>query len=133
LVALFLGAVVVCALVPLNAWPFSSWELFSHLRTDRKAAWSAVAVDRSGRERGDPIGSFANGYEGFSSIMSGFAGRPAASRQAICAAWLRLTRERFGPDTRALLVYHVQWRLPEGHTGRTLSWTCDAKGAHATS
>ena len=45
-VAVFLAALVICPVTALNPWPFSSWELFSRLRSDHEVAW--VAVGRSG-------------------------------------------------------------------------------------
>ena len=64
----FLALIVVCAFVPLNLWPFSNWELFSRLRTDKETAWEAVAINRSGSERDYPI-----------------AAVPRADRGAICS------------------------------------------------
>jgi hypothetical protein len=44
-VAIFVGMVVVCALAPLNLWPFSNWELFSRLRGPVESYWEAVVED----------------------------------------------------------------------------------------
>jgi len=131
---LFLVTFAVCPLAGVNLWPFSNWELFSRLRTDRQTGWDAALVDRAGREHHYPIASLPHGYRGFGFIMADFSDRSAAARDAICAAWLRGANERFGRSTR-LRIYHLEWLLSDrrgNHAGpphRTLAWTCGAKGA----
>ena len=134
--ALFLTTLVVCALAAWNLWPFSNWELFSRLRTDRLTGWDAVAVDLAGRVRDYPIALLPHGYRGFGFIVANFSERSAAERDAICAAWLRGATERFGPSTRLLRIYRLE-RLVSDRQGnraapphRTLAWICSAKGAH---
>lgn len=132
---LFLTALVVCALAGFNAWPFSSWELFSRLRTDQQAGWQAVAIDRAGRGRDYRIASLPHGYQGFPFIMDDFSARSAADRDAICAVWLRGATEQFGSGTRLLRIYRLQWLLSDRQGNRaappdrTLAWICTAKGA----
>jgi hypothetical protein len=115
-VALFLAALVVCALVPLNLWPFSNWELFSRLRTDVQTGWVAVAVDRAGRRHDFPL-----------------------AQAASCAAWLRDSTALYGPGTRVVRIYRVEWDLSDQHGNqkaprqRTLAGVCTAKDARATS
>ena len=133
--ALFLATLVVCALAALNPWPFSDWELFSRLRTDQQTSWKAVAVDWAGRKRDYPIASLAHGYRRFGSFMADFSERSPTERDAICAAWLRNATEQFGPSTRLVMIYHVEWLLSDRQGNRaaprhrTLAWTCSAKGA----
>jgi hypothetical protein len=134
-----LTVLVVCAVGTFNLWPFSSWELFSRLRTDRQTGWSAVAVDRAGRDRAYPINSQPHGLRGFQFVIARFPERPAAERNAICAAWLAGARELFGPDTQLVRIYHLEWRLSDRRGERAapphseLAWTCSAKGARETS
>lgn len=136
-VALFLGAIVVCAVASLNAWPFSSWRLFSSLRTDRQLTWQAMAVDASGTERAYPVGLMAHGYRGFRPEMVGFARRSASGRDAICGAWLRGATKRFGPTTTTVRIYRLSWMASHRHGRRpappvrTMAWTCSPGGAHA--
>ena len=138
-VALFLATLVVCALAPVNAWPFSSWELFSRLRTDRQTGWEAVAVDSAGRERNYPIASLRYGYRSLRLIMADFSESSAARRDRLCAAWLRGATEQFGPSTRLVRIYQLEWLLSERRGSsatpahRTLAWTCSTKGARAAS
>src|SRR5436309_11767923 len=110
-VALFLGALIVCAVASVNAWPFSSWRLFSSLRTDRQISWQAIAVDGSGVERAYPIGAMSHGYGGFRPAMKTFARRSGSDRDALCAAWLRGATQRYGPTTALLRIYRLSWIL----------------------
>ena len=129
-VAVFLAALVICPLAGWNLWPFSSWELFSRLRTDRQTAWSAIAVDVAGRSSSYRIGSLPHGYEGFRMIAAGFVHRSALSRTAICDTWLREATVHLGPNVRLVRIYRLQWRLTDHRAvQRTLVWTCTTKGA----
>jgi len=136
-VVLFLVTLVVCALVPLNAWPFSSWELFSRLRADRQTGWEEVAVNRSGRERADPIAPRPPRYLGFQPIIADFSGRTVAERDALCAIWLGGAIQQFGPRTRLVRIYHLDWLLSDRRGNRaapphrTLVWICSPKGVRA--
>jgi hypothetical protein len=115
-VALFLAALVVCALVPLNLWPFSNWELFSRLRSAEQIGWFAVAVDAAGRKHAYPL-----------------------AHDASCAAWLRDSTLRYGPGTRVVRIYRVEWELSNRRGNRhaprrlTSARVCSTKGARATS
>jgi hypothetical protein len=138
-VVLFVGALVICALATVNAWPFPAWELFSHLRTDRQTGWEALAIGRSDHERLAHISSLPDGFRGFAFIMAGFSTRSAADRDAICAVWLRGAAGQSGSTTRLLRIYRLQWLLSERRgerpapPRRTLAWICTAKGARAAS
>lgn len=107
-VAVFITMLVVCALAPLNLWPFSNWELFSRLRSPLETSWQALVVERGGRV-----------------VRSGVAG-PAS-----CATLLRID------SARTVRIYRVE-RLLSQRVGRhaalhgTIAATCSAKDAHAS-
>jgi hypothetical protein len=111
-IAVFLGLVVVCALTPLNLWPFSNWELFSRLRGPVESRWEAV-VEHNGLAVADTTGP----------------------RRA-CGPLLRSATARFGPAT-SVRIYHVELLLSNrsgSHAAppsRILVVTCAAKGASA--
>jgi hypothetical protein len=136
-VALFLTALVVCPLAGLNPWPFSDWELFSRLRTDRQVVWEAAAVNRAGHERPDRFDAFPRGHRGFEATMKRFSERSAGQRDAICVAWFRAATEQLGPGVRLLRIYNLTWLLSDRRgdraapPNRVLAWTCSAKGARA--
>jgi hypothetical protein len=107
-VAVFVATLVICALAPLNLWPFSNWELFSRLRSPLETSWEVVAVERSGRV-----------------VRSGVA-EPAS-----CATLLRID------SARSVSIYHVELVLSQRvgrHAAlrRTLTATCTAKDVHAS-
>jgi hypothetical protein len=114
-VMIFVGLLVVCALAPLNLWPFSSWELFSRLRDPVSSSWVAVVSRRDARAHDFAIG-----------------------RHTACDPFLRSVMNRFGPATGAR-IYRVERLAPDGDevhpapTYRTLVVTCTAKGVRAPS
>ncbi len=135
--AVFLATLVVCALAAVNLWPFSNWELFSRLRSDQQTGWEVVAVDGTGHKRDFPILLLPHGHRDFRSFMAGFTKRAGAERDAICVAWLAGATEQFGPSTRRLSIYHLEWLLSDRRgnraapAGLALAWTCTSKGARA--
>jgi hypothetical protein len=111
-VVVFLATVVVCALAPLNLWPFSNWELFSRLRGPVQTYWEANVLHHG--------------------LVSHFT---VASHTA-CAQLLRSATARFGPTT-GIRIYHVD-RLLSDRIGaeatpadRRLVAKCTAKGVRA--
>ena len=134
-VAVLIATLVVCALVPLNLWPFSNWELFSRLRMDRQTGWALVVVDSTGRARAFPVASLARGYRGVASVLADFPKRTAPERDAVCATWLRTARERFGSSTQLVRIYRSEWLLSDRQGNRAepphtaLTWICSGKGA----
>jgi len=136
-VGLFLATIAVCALGVWNLWPFSNWDLFSRLRSDRQNGWEALAVVGASRQRAYPVASLPDGYRGFALTMTDFARHSVAQRDAICETWLRDATLRFGPSTRLVRIYRVEWQPLDRRGSRdapphlTLAWICSAKGAHA--
>jgi hypothetical protein len=114
-VVVFVGMLVVCALAPLNLWPFSSWELFSRLRDPVVSGWVAVVSAHNDRVRDFAIGPHTP-----------------------CGPFLRSVTERFGPATR-VRIFRVEHLLSDGDDShpappyRTLLVTCTAKGPRVPS
>jgi len=113
-VAIFVGLVVICALAPLNLWPFSNWELFSRARGPIEKSWEA-SIEHQGLVVHYTIGPHTT-----------------------CASLLQGATARFGRSTD-VRIYHVEWRLSDRVGGkaappyRTLVAECTAKGVHAPS
>ena len=114
----FLATLVVCALGGFNLWPYSSWELFSRLRTDQETGWDVVAVDSAGDVRDDPTASLPYSHRGFVSTMATFPDRSPSAQDAICDAWLNDATQRFGESTRLLKIYGLHWLLSGRHGNR---------------
>ena len=111
-VAIFIGMVVICALVPLNLWPFSNWELFSRLRGPVQTYWEADVLHHG--------------------LVSDYT----VGSHAACAQLLRSATARFGPTT-GIRIYRVE-RLLSHRTGaeagspdRMLVATCRGSGRRA--
>jgi hypothetical protein len=50
--------------------------------------------------------------------MAAFAHLSPSARDAICDAWLNAAAEKFGPSTRLLKIYRLQWLLSDRHGDR---------------
>ena len=112
-VAVFLVAIVVCAIATIEAWPLTSWRLFSHLRSDGQSAWTATAVDAVGREHDYPLGHLGEGYRGFVFLMSGFAERSPAEQLELCDTWREGADDLLGFEAREVRLYLSEWTLSD--------------------
>src|SRR5262245_18293979 len=107
-VVVFVGLLLVCALAPLNLWPFSSWELFSRMRDPVVSSWVAVVSGHDVRAREFAIG-----------------------RHTACDPFLRSVTERLASAT-GVRIYRVERLLSDGDDShpaqsyRTLVVTCTA-------
>jgi hypothetical protein len=123
-VAAFLAAFVTCGLLGVEAWPLSGWELFSRVRTEARAGWEAVTVDRSGAEHPIPFARLPRGMRGELQVMAGFPSLPPAEREAVCGAWAGAVRER-GGEVAAVRVYRVVRSRRDGRElERQLAYEC---------
>ena len=80
----FLALFALCGLAGIEAWPFSGFRLFSHVRTDQVAGWEVTLVDGSGAERPAPLGAGS-----WLHVAAGMERLPDAERLAVCRAWAR--------------------------------------------
>ena len=104
-VALFLAVFVGCGLFQVEAWPFSGWALFSHLRTDELSGWSVTGVDGDG-ERPIPFSSFPAASRGHQAILDGFEDMTADGRLDVCRAWAAASA-RTGHPVVEIRIYAV--------------------------
>jgi len=135
----FVGAIVVCGALSIEAWPFTSWRLFSRERREIATGWMATSVDARGRERRVRFIRFAKPDRYFVSVMSTYARLSPREQAATCRAWARLVRRHGGSVAGGLRLYattrdmreHVGRRAPVAPVAR-LRWTCaDGHGARA--
>ncbi|MEA2932056.1 MAG: hypothetical protein QOI56_841 [Actinomycetota bacterium] len=103
-VAVFLALFVACALLQVEAWPFSGWKLFSQLRTDETRGWLATAVEAEGVEAPIPFGSFPPGHRGELSVLKGFDDLSPDGRRRVCRAWAA-ELGRMGTDVVEIRIY----------------------------
>ena len=99
----FLAAFAVAGAVGIEAWPFSGFRLFSHVRTGEVAGWEVAAVDAAGAER--PVR-----LEGQSwlHVAAGMAELPERQRREVCWAW--------APGAPEVRVYRT-WTPLDGDGG----------------
>jgi hypothetical protein len=135
----FVGAIAVCGAVSIEAWPFTSWRLFSRERRPIATSWMATSVDARGRETRIRFSRFSTPDRYFVSVMSSYGRLAPRQQEATCRAWARLVRLHGGSAARGLRLYattrdmrlHVGRRERVAPTAR-LRWTCaDGHGARA--
>jgi hypothetical protein len=106
----FLAAFVICAVAGIEAFPFTGFRLFSHLRTPHDHTWAARLLDSSGRERSVHPGDLPGGQRGFILVARGMDSVSAEQRDADCRAWVAAVRSA-GRDVAAFEVYAVDQPL----------------------
>jgi hypothetical protein len=112
----FLAMFAICGVVGIEAWPFTGFRLFSHLRHERQIDWQAFAVHPDGREAWLPLSRFPGGYNGLPLVMKGFASRSPRERAEMCRAWSDAAHGLRG-ETVAIRIYEIDRRL-EPRSGR---------------
>jgi hypothetical protein len=138
-VVAFLGVLLVCPLFSVEAWPLTSFRLFSHLRHDEQTSWQAFGVDGRSREVRYPVASLGQGFRGFVFEMRTFAARSPNERDALCETWLEGARRAMpGHDVKTVRLYQTHWLLSRRRgrralpPTRTLRYVCLPRGARAT-
>jgi hypothetical protein len=129
-VGAFLAAFAVCGFFGIEAWPFTGWRLFSHIRTDHQVSWRAMVVDAQGHEGPVRFGDLPRAYRNFPLVMRTFISLPHHEQAAACRAWLTAAR-RETSGVGAMRIYRVDWYLSHRHASRdgpppaqTLLYTC---------
>jgi len=125
----FLIVFVVCGLVGIEAWPFTGFRLFSHLRTQHRTTWQAFSLDAEGRENVLSFAQLPSGYRGFVLIMQRYPDISPTDRDGMCRAWAEAA------GTSQVRVYRLDEDVlpragsrPASPTSRTLLFTCGEVG-----
>ena len=135
----FIGAIAICGTLSIEAWPFTSWRLFSRERRELATSWIATSVDARGHETRIGFRRFAKPNRYFVSVMASYERLSPGEREATCRAWARLVRRRGRSVAGGLRLYETK-RHMRRHIGRRkrvapslhLRWTCaDGHGARA--
>ena len=125
-VGAFLGMFVVAGLFGIEAWPFTGWRLFSHVRTEDQIAWQATAVDPAGVEHPIRFAQLGPAFANFTLVMKSFDSLTARQREATCSAWSRAVA---GRTVRIYRVDRHLWPRQDGRPARpparTLLYACD--------
>jgi hypothetical protein len=133
-VAAFIATMLICAAFTVEAWPFTAFHLFSHVREDRQTGWAAVAVDGQGVPHPYPLNELSQGYRGFRFLLTGFDDRSAGEKDALCRTWVEGAPKLIGFDAKVVKLYALSWRLSDRRGDRaapphrTLRYVCTAGG-----
>jgi hypothetical protein len=133
-VAAFIATMLICAAFTVEAWPFTAFHLFSHVREDSQTGWSAVAIDARGNPHAYPLNELSQGYRGFRFLLVGFDDRSSAEKDAICRTWVAGAPKLIGVDAKAVRLYALSGRLSERRGDRAapphraLRYVCTAGG-----
>jgi hypothetical protein len=134
-VAALLVALVVSASVAVNPWPFSNWELFSRLRSDRQTRWQEVAVDSGGHVHDYVVSSLPAAHQEVVGLADDHSQGWADEHNAICAQSLGAGPVSLGPRAQVVRIYYLTWRLGDRRgeraapPRRTLELTCSSRGS----
>lgn len=114
-----LAAMVVVAVLGVDAWPLTAFRLFSADRTDAATGWQVTVVAAGGAER--PLTAEEHHALGrsFPTVLRRFGGRSPAGQRALCDSWRRTLR------VETVLVSHVQWQ-GSALVSRQLATRCGA-------
>lgn len=130
-VVAFVGAVAVCGVFSIEAWPLTGFRLFSRERHEVATGWMATSVDARGHETPVRFADFPRADRYFIAIMSTFGQLSPDEQAATCRAWARLVRRHGGSTAGGLRLYatrrhmrlHVDRRRRVGSQAQ-LRWTC---------
>lgn len=121
----FLAVLVVCALVGIEAWPFSAFKLFSARRDGERVSWQIVAVDEAGSESTVHLAELPVGYRNTTTLLGEFDDLSSVERDEVCHAWAA-PRRQAGASVDHLRIYRK--RTPLGGEARPsvreLMWEC---------
>jgi hypothetical protein len=107
-----LAALLVCGLAGVEWWPFTSWKLYSQVRTDSRVVWEATTVAADGRETVVEPNDLPLGYRHVELLLARFPGYSSEKREDICDAIADGVRDE-GEEVVAVRVYRVDERLRE--------------------
>ena len=121
----FLGALLVCGLASIEAWPFSAFKLFSAIRDGERESWQIVWVDPQDREDTISLYDLPVAYRNTTTLLREFESMSKDERNEVCDAWAQPLRER-GRPVEHVRVYRRTTSLgdePPPAT-RKLMWEC---------
>jgi hypothetical protein len=124
----FLAVLLATASLGVEAWPFTGFRLFSHVRSGTTAAWQVVAIE-SGHEVPVNVASLGRGFRGVDWVLARFGSMSQHEREKVCAAWEDALRSK-GRNVSGLRIYRTTRRVrtdfdvPPPPAARTLRYEC---------
>ena len=101
-----LAAVLLCGFVRIEAWPLTSFAMFSKARTERVNSWVVQLVDEQGREHALYPIALDQGNRGIALQMTTFHGRTSLGQERVCSGWAEVGR-RAGLLVMEIRVYQT--------------------------
>jgi hypothetical protein len=125
----FLAVLLATASLGIEAWPFTAFRLFSHVRSGTVAGWEVVAVE-SGAEVPVDLASLGRGFRGGDWVLARFGSMTARERADVCAAWEEALADagRVVSDVRIYRTarsVRTDFDRPPPPVTRTLRYSCD--------
>lgn len=108
----FLALLLVTSTGVVEAWPFTGWRLFSHVRSGTVTTWPVVAVGGDGTERALDLSAYGRGFRGASWLARRFPGLAPARRAEVCQAWADAAARSGGAPVEAVRVYQSRRPSP---------------------
>ncbi len=100
----------------IAAWPFTTWELFSHTRSETSISWKVSVVDGLHREADIDLSHAGTGYKGWYQLAQVLPNASETHRAEICYSWGKAAR-LLVPEADELRVWRVTMELvlaPDG-------------------
>lgn len=118
-VVLVLLALPIVFSVGIRSWPFTSWELFSGVRSETGSTWRVFAVDADGEEAPIDLASAGDGMNGWFQLAKQFDHMPADEQAAVCTAWLKAAQEIREPvQSLNLYRFRTEFVVTDGEVRR---------------
>jgi len=105
-VAVFLGVFILCGIARIEAWPFSSFRLFSTVRHEREVGWRYTVLTPAGG-RAMPWRELGPAYEGWVQMAGRFHRLSDERRLQVCRAYLQGARS-YHRSVTALRISRVE-------------------------
>jgi len=122
-VLILLTCMIASALFVWEPWPFTSFRLFSHVRTDEQTAWGATIVEADGTTMPYPIDSLDEGLRNFSFRVAEFIGADQQRRDELCRVWVSAAPDVVDGPVTAVRLYQRQWLVSDRDGDRALPGT----------
>lgn len=104
---------LIAGLGDVEAWPLTSWRLFSLSRDETQTMWVLAAVDEEGRSRPVSLEELPLRYRHAAWPMADLPGAPAGEREDLCQALLEPATDVV-PELAELWIVRDRQRLVEG-------------------
>lgn len=114
----FLTAFVVCGFASIEAWPFSSFKLFSQVRDSERVTWTVEATTSDGESVPITMKDLPLGYGNTILRAAHFDEYTVAERNEICRAWATALLED-DVEIRSVAVFRSVDDVRDGSHPRT--------------